>query len=237
MTGEKSVYATMNAQYDQILAFVVETTGLDKYKNDVIELAFVEMLITEVSISAGKAEDYYISLPDVVLPEFIVKLTGITDSFLRTNGISRHAVVKTAMERFDSRKTLLIAHNANFDINFLLSMLEKEGEHPDLSNIDVIDTLTIFKDRHSYPHKLEDAINVYGLSQYAKNSHRAIDDAMATVLVFEALCNERNDVLRYKNLIGINPKYGLNVRDKIPLLRYCNQPYNNRLPLYEVIGV
>ena len=237
MTDEKSIHATINAQYDQILAFDVETTGLEKYKDNVIELAFVEMLINKVSISVGKTEDYYISLPDVVLPEFIVKLTGITDSFLRANGVSRHVVAKTATERFDSRKTLLIAHNANFDLNFLLSMLEKEGDHPDLSNIDVIDTLTVFKDRHIYPHKLEDAINVYGLRQYAKNSHRAIDDAMATVLVFEALCNERDDVLRYKNLIGINPKYGLDARDKIPSLRYCNQPYNNRLPLYEVIGV
>ena len=52
------------------MAFDVETTGIDKYKDDVIERAFVEILINKVSISVGKTEDYYISLPDVVLPEF-----------------------------------------------------------------------------------------------------------------------------------------------------------------------
>ena len=85
MADDISVYAMINAQYDQILAFDVETTGLDKYKDDVIELVFVEIIINNVSISAGKTEDYYISLSDVVLPWFIVKLTGITDSFLLEN--------------------------------------------------------------------------------------------------------------------------------------------------------
>ena len=42
-----------------------------------------------------------------------------------------------------------------------------------------LDTVTVYKDRRAFPHKLENAITEYGLANKVKNSHRAIDDVKA----------------------------------------------------------
>lgn len=42
-----------------------------------------------------------------------------------------------------------------------------------------------------------------------QNSHRAIDDVLATVAVLQAMWEERDDLLRYINLFGYNARYGL----------------------------
>ena len=53
------------------------------------------------------------------------------------------------------------------------------------------------------------AIDAYGLSGQVVNSHRAVDDVVATVAVMRAMEDERDDLDRYINLFGYNPKYGV----------------------------
>ena len=60
----------------------------------------------------------------------------------------------------------------------------------------------------SYPHKLKNAIETYNLQDKVQNSHRAIDDVLATVAVMEEMEKEDNDLLSYVILFGYNPKYG-----------------------------
>jgi DNA polymerase III epsilon subunit-like protein len=111
---------------------------------------------------------------------------------------------------------------------------EVEDYYINLKTIDVIDTLTIYKDRRPYPHKLSDAVEAYGLAAHVRNSHRSIDAAIATLYVFDAMCIEYNDVRNYINLFGVNPKYGLKQKDRIKTIRYCNQPYASKNKLYEL---
>ena len=65
------------------------------------------------------------------------------------------------------------------------------------------------------------------------NSHRAVDDARATVQLLEAMSRERDDLDRYLNLFGTHPKYGLSGR-KIASVTYRPQPYQRTVPLYEL---
>ena len=74
---------------------------------------------------------------------------------------------------------------------------------------DKLDLLTVYKDRRPFPHKLCSAIEAYGLSGKVVNSHRAIDDVLATVAVMEAMAQENDDLECYVNLFGYNPKYGI----------------------------
>jgi len=220
--------------YNQILVFDVETSGLDAIRDEIIEITFLKLKIDSKGIINWEVEDYFINLPDRKLSSVIVNLTGITDEVLRERGHPRALIAEKIKSILHSRRTLLIAHNANFDMNFLLAMLRKERHNIDMESIDVIDTLTIFKDRHPYPHKLSDAVVTYGLVKYVKNSHRSVDDAIATLCVFDAMCIERNDVRKYINLIGVNPKYGIKPREKIRTIRYLNQPYDCKSKLYEL---
>ena len=97
---------------------------------------------------------------------------------------------------------------------------------------DKIDLLTVYKDRHSYPHKLCNAIEVYGLSGKVVNSHRAIDDVLATVEVMKAMEQEKDDLQCYVNLFGYHPQYGLGSKP-IGSVTYKPQPYDPVKPLYE----
>ena len=63
------------------------------------------------------------------------------------------------------------------------------------------------------------------------NSHRAVDDVVATVEVMKEMEKERNDLMRYVNLFGYNPKYGVE-GTPIGSVTYKAQPYNPAQPLY-----
>ena len=71
----------------------------------------------------------------------------------------------------------------------------------------MLDAMTVYKDRRQYPHKLQSAIDAYGVT--TQNTHRAVDDAKAALEVLDAMAREEDDLLRYVNLFGYNPKYGV----------------------------
>ena len=127
--------------------------------------------------------------------------------------------------------TLLLAYNAHFDLSFLYYFLLRDGDPMVLKGKDKLDLLTVYKDRHAYPHKLCSAIEVYNLSDRFVNSHRAVDDVLATAAVALEMEAEQDDLERYINLFGYNPKYGVDGK-KISTVTYKPQPYNPVKPLY-----
>ena len=128
--------------------------------------------------------------------------------------------------------TLLLAYNAHFDLSFLFYLLMRSGDATILKGKDKLDLLTVYKDRKPYPHKLCNAIAAYNLSGKVVNSHRAIDDVLATVAVMEAMADELDDLDRYINLFGYNPKYGIDGKP-IGSVTYKPQSYDPRAPLYQ----
>ena len=130
-------------------------------------------------------------------------------------------------------RTLLAAYNAQFDLNFLYHFLRPFGRADVLRAPRFLDVLTVYRDRRDYPHKLNDAITAYGLEDQAVNSHRAVDDARAAAVLLEAMAAERDDLTQYIDLFGVHPKYGVSGR-KIASVTYCPQPYDRRVPLYEL---
>ena len=127
--------------------------------------------------------------------------------------------------------TLLLAYNAHFDLSFLYYFLLRDGDPLVLKGKDKLDLLTVYKDRRPYPHKLCCAIDAYGLSGRFVNSHRAVDDVIATTAVALEMEQERDDLERYINLFGYNPKYGVEGK-KISTVTYKPQPYDPKQPLY-----
>ena len=134
-------------------------------------------------------------------------------------------------ELFRGDGTLLLAYNAHFDLSFLYYALRRDGDPAILRGKDKLDLLTVYKDRRSYPHKLKNAIESYGLQDRVQNSHRAIDDVKATAAVLLAMEAEKADLQNYVNLFGYNPKYGIQGRP-IGSVTYKPQPYDPAGPLY-----
>ena len=94
---------------------------------------------------------------------------------------------------------------------------------PKLRALDSL-TVTVYKDRAAYPHKLTNAIEHYGLADKVQNSHRAIDDVLALYEVTKAMSEERDDLTDYIDLLGYNPKYGITGR-KLRQITYLPQSY------------
>jgi hypothetical protein len=69
------------------------------------------------------------------------------------------------------------------------------------------------------------------LSGKVVNSHRAVDDVLATVEVMKAMEAERDDLISYVNLFGYHPKFGVDGKP-IGSVTYKPQPYDSPIPLY-----
>lgn len=224
--------------YDNLIFFDTETTGFDGQKNRIIELAAVQ-----VNGSTEKQIDKFIKLPEgESVPDNIVKLTGITDKILSEEGVSEIEACAEFAELFTG-KTLLVAHNAQFDLNFIgYTFWRNRHEHLEwiraFNAADYLDTLTVFKDRRSYPHKLQNAIDTYKLGDKVQNTHRAIDDCLALYEVTKAMQAERNDLESYINIFGYNSKYGIS-GSTITKVTYRQQGYSDfmREPQYTLPAV
>lgn len=221
------------AKYDKLVFFDTETTGLEFARDEIIQ--FSAVVLEKQGENAVVTEEYdaLITLsPGATVPPFITELTGISNMDILERGIAKTQVCQD-MARIFSGNALLLAYNAHFDLSFLFYMLLRDGDPTILKGKDKIDLLTVYKDRHSYPHKLCNAIEVYQLCDKVVNSHRAIDDVFATIAVTEAMLQEKDDIHRYLNLFGYNSKYGLTGKP-IGSITYKSQDYDPPKPLYEL---
>ncbi len=223
---------TLFAKYDRLFLFDTETTGLTYHKDEIIEFAAVVVEQKDGQIVVAEEYDELISLtPGNRVPPEIEKLTGITNKDILERGIPK-AQLCSDIARMIAGNTLLLAYNAHFDLSFLYYLLAGNGDPCILKGKDKLDLYTVYKDRHSYPHKLCNAIEVYGLSGKVVNSHRAVDDVLATVEVMKEMEAEKADLERYVNLFGYNPKYGIGGKP-IGSVTYKPQRFDPPAPLYE----
>jgi len=224
---------TLFAKYDRLMLFDTETTGLIYNRDEIIEFAAVVVEKQNGEIAVTQEYDELIALsPGGFVPPEIEKLTGITTEDLRVKGISKTRLC-CDIARMIAGNTLLLAYNAHFDLSFLFYLLLRDGDPTILKGKDKLDLLTVYKDRHSYPHKLCNAIEVYDLADKVVNSHRAVDDVLATVEVMKAMEEEKADLERYVNLFGFNPKYGVQGKP-IGSITYKPQKFDPIAPLYEL---
>ena len=153
------------------IAVDTETTGLDFDLCDIIEIGAVKVDNGEI-VGSFKT----LIKVDEKLPPFIVHLTGITDEML-VDAPSLNEV----MTDFDAfvGDSILLAHNAAFDMNFLYTAYERALGKP-LSN-DYVDTLRVA--RRALPqlqHRtLSDLCEAFEVVN--EGEHRAYGDALATV--------------------------------------------------------
>ena len=224
-------FETLFSKYDRLFLFDTETTGLEYARDEIIEFAAV--VVENHNGVATIVEEYdelILLSPGNVVPPQIEALTGISTLDIQQKGISKEAVCRDIAQMM-TENTLLLAYNAHFDLSFLYYLLLRNGDPMILKGKDKLDLLTVYKDRKPYPHKLCHAIEAYGLSDQVVNSHRAVDDVVATVAVMKAMEQEKADLERYVNLFGYNPKYGISGKP-IGSITYKPQKFDPPQPLY-----
>ena len=216
-----AVHGTLDASFDdEYVAFDLETTGLSSQHDTIIEIGAAIMKRDQVLDTFQT----FVSPGRKLLPK-IIELTGITERMLLDDGISKRQAAEMFSRMFGER-TLIVAYNAQFDLCFLYYFLAQFGMADVLKGAKMLDALTVYKDRRPFPHKLCNAVDAYQLK--TQNTHRAIDDARATL----ELEQEEQDLERYVNLFGYNPRFGL-PKPTIHSVQYLPQGYNRTGKLYE----
>lgn len=150
----------------------IETTDLDPRWGEIIEIGAVKVISNEIT-------DTFSSLikPSEPVDEFTTDLTGITNDML--DSAPDAVSVLTDFVQFIGN-TPLVAHNANFDINFLYDNIVDNYKISSEFNNNFIDTLRIsrwiFKDEKT--HRLTDLADSLKLEH--KPTHRGLDDCLCT---------------------------------------------------------
>jgi DNA polymerase-3 subunit epsilon len=218
--------------YDELVLFDVETTGLDFLNHHIIELGCISYAQVDGQFILHETMNRLI-FQHTPLLEKIIELTGIDDLLLKNEGVDESIAMFEFHQKFISPsniRRLYMAYNAHFDIPFITKALSSYGLSFPM-DVDFLDLLTVYKDRATYPHKLLNAIHHYGIGDQVQNSHRALDDCLASYLVLLSMGQERDDLSKYINLFGYNPSYPPN--RKIPRIRYKPQAYHASNRLYE----
>ncbi|HEX8004404.1 MAG TPA: DEDD exonuclease domain-containing protein [Mycobacteriales bacterium] len=163
-------------------AFVVvdlETTGGSPATCGITEIGAVR-------VRGGVVEGEFQTLvnPDAPIPPFIAVLTGITDSMVAA--APRLDQVVPAFLEF-ARGSVLVAHNARFDLSFLKAACDATGhEWPDFDHLDTVTLARRVLTRDEAPDvKLATLSRVFRTS--VQPCHRALADAQATTDVLHAL--------------------------------------------------
>ena len=213
-------------RFDNIIVLDTETTGFSPRREEIIELAMLRVS------RGGETQEYdnFIRLsPGRSIPPKIVELTGITDAMLENEGVSKEEACADLAEMLSLDRPLLVAYNAQFDLGFLYYFLNGFGKAGVLKNVQMLDALTVYRDRRPFPHKLCNAVEAYSL--VSQNTHRAIDDTKATYELLCAMDAEEPDLHRYINLFGYSEKYGVSGQ-RISSVTYRPQGYENKTKLY-----
>jgi len=179
------------------LIFDTETTGLPK-KNDFSLINMIELgyIILDEDFKIIKESNNLIK-GDYEIPEFITKLTGITQNKIDENGNSINVVLKEFINDIRSVEYIL-AHNNRFD----LGILKKEMERLDdiyyfkelvMKKIN-LDTIPIFKTHIEKKtienYKLQTVFSHFYNKEDFIQTHRAIDDCH---MVYKSLLYMKNN--------------------------------------------
>jgi DNA polymerase-3 subunit epsilon len=208
------------SQYKAMVFFDLETTGFD-YKNGQITQFGAHRILADNSSSAV---NWFAQLREGVVYEPKAKeVSSLSEEFLYENGIDEELLAKNVFDFISFTKpVVLIAHNAQFDMLFLLELLKRYG-HTIPVEYSVIDTLTIARDRKKYPHTLSEMMTHYNHSSEAA-LHRADADVGVLVDVFYSMLDEKDDIESYLDIIGTPPKYEVQGYP-LPNIRYQMQQW------------
>ncbi len=190
--------------------FDIETTGFSSKYDKITEIACCK-------VKDGIIIDEFATFvnPEKAIPKQVQDITHITDDMVK-DAPKISEVLPKFLDFIEG--SILVAHNAKFDISFIKENVQVEKLEDRFKPI-VMDTLMISREiyNHLENHKLGTIAESLGVS--LEGAHRAINDTRATVEVM-------NIMLKHAKEKGINTDGFLysNIEDDI-----------RNLPLYHVI--
>lgn len=169
---------------DNCCVIDIETTGLNSKADAIIELGAIRVRDRKITETFST-----LIRPPFDIPSEISQLTGISDEM-----VENAPELEDVLDDFlaFTGDDILVAHNANFDINFIYDNVTTITG--DSFNNDFVDTLRIARKvlpalRH---HRLSDLTRYYGIER--NTAHRALADCEQTYELLYALERDAYDL-------------------------------------------
>ena len=179
------------------IVFDTETTGLDPFSGDkLVEIGAVELID---QIPTGRKFHEYIN-PMRSMSEEVIKIHGLTEEFLSDKPTFEE--ICDDFLAFVGDDSVLVAHNATFDMKFINCELASVGREK-ISNDRVVDTLVIARKR--FPGSsvnLDELCRRFHIDNSARTVHGALLDAELLADVYLELMGGREPDL----VLGNNGK-------------------------------
>ena len=193
----------------------LETTGVDREKDRIVQIA----IIWRESKELGNFISYV--NPEIPIPKGAIDIHGITDETV-CNAPTFAEIAGNVMMTIGG-KDIAGFNSLNFDVPLLFNELKRVGVAWDWKKHALIDVGNIMK--RANPRTLEAACEMYLGMDHGRQAHAALDDAVATMKVFEEqqkrheLPTDRNKLMLYSNfdkpLLDITGKFTTNEHGEI----------------------
>ncbi len=193
--GQDIVYNSKGQDLDtEYCVFDIETTGLSFRTEKVTEIGAIK-------IKGGKVIDTFECFvnPEKPIPYEVISVTHITDDMVRDAETIEQVLPKFLEFVGDS---VIVAHNANFDVGFMRYFAKNQGLKFDNT---YIDTLGLARAMFPDYKKFKLGIIAENLGIRVDVAHRALDDVKTLVKVFEVMINN----LKEKNVKTLNEIEGV----------------------------
>ncbi len=213
---------------EDFVVFDIETTGFSPVNNKIIEIGAVK-------VSKGEITDRFSAFinPETPIPFEIEKLTGIRDDMVMDE--PKIDVVLPQFLEF-CKDTILVAHNASFDMSFIMENCDRLQIPHDFTFVDTVGIARVLLPNQA-KHTLDAVAKTLGVS--LENHHRAVDDAEATAEIFvkflPMLRKEGADTLQKVNAMG---RLSPDIIKKLPTYHAIILAKNNvgRMNLYRLVS-
>ncbi len=205
----------MNAKGQDVqtdfVVFDLETTGFSPVKNRIIEIGAVK-------IQNGVITDRFSTFvnPKEPIPFSIEKLTGIQDAM-----VMGAPDILTVLPQFLAfcGDSVLVAHNAAFDVSFITAQAKNQGIDYKPTYIDTVGMARALLPQISR-YKLDNVAKHLGIS--LEHHHRAVDDAECAAIIFLALLE------RLK-------QNGVSTLEQMAQATAANEQVIKKLPTYHIV--
>ncbi len=166
-----------------------ETTGLSPQDGHrLVEIGAVELLN---HLPTGKTFQLYLN-PERDMPSEAEAVHGLSSAFLKDK-----PTFKTKASEFIEfiEKSVLIIHNASFDMGFINAELKNAGLEM-IGNERVVDTLQMARRKHPMgPNSLDALCRRYGIDNTKRTKHGALMDAELLAEVYLELIGGRQTAM------------------------------------------